>query len=629
MSRPGRLTRSINRQRGFSSASDVCGVERRGAYKASPCPPVGRCEVGDYSSNSACTLGGMRRLPHGTGYLSEGYGAGGHRWAGYRGVDSGRFGSVSSRVDVCGHRGYGTVQGYGTLGGYTACKRDGIQRVCINKSLLTPLCMGVDPQEHQVRSQEKEQMKCLNNQFACFIDKVQCLEQQNKALETKWNLLQQHTMPAARKTLEAYFENYICKLKKQLECLLGEREQLSNKECVAKKLVDEFRCKYEEVINKRMTAEHGFVLAKKDVDYAFLNTEEQEVKVDLLKCQLELLNHVFTEERAQMDCQLCDTSVMVKMDNRRDLDMETIIKNVECCYKEIAQKSKEEVDTLYQTRFQELQEQRGRFCDDLESNKREIAQLTQLIQELQCELDNVKKQVGCLQTDIRDAEQHGDFTLQDGRAKHVELQNALQKAKDELASMLRDYQELLNVKLALDIEIAMYKTLLEGEESRICSGTPVTVAVVTSSCDIAEHFESAAGIGGPRRGLSSRSTGVQPRRRASSVVRPRVQEGVGCFPSAGLSSRSDGFSSQSWGYQSRTVASTAGGPGFSGGVACCPKGGPVPKKGEVNSHIAVCQPGSTANFGPGGCVMRHLGSSPIVGEACPGVGGCDTGVVKP
>lgn len=172
MSRPGRLTRSINRQRGFSSASDVCGVERRGAYKASPCPPVGICEVGDYSSRSACTLGGMRRLPHGTGYLSEGYSARGHRGAGYRGVGSGRFGRVNSRVDVCGHRGYGTVQGYGTLGGYTACKRDGIQRVCINKSLLTPLCVGVDPQEHQVRSQEKEQMKCLNNQFACFIDKV-------------------------------------------------------------------------------------------------------------------------------------------------------------------------------------------------------------------------------------------------------------------------------------------------------------------------------------------------------------------------------------------------------------------------------------------------------------------------
>lgn len=51
-----------------------------------------------------------------------------------------------------------------------------------------------------------------------------------------------------------------------------------------------------------------------------------------------------------MDRQLCDTSVIVKMDNNRDLDMESIIKNVECWYQEIAQKSKEEVDAFYQTR---------------------------------------------------------------------------------------------------------------------------------------------------------------------------------------------------------------------------------------------------------------------------------------
>lgn len=39
-------------------------------------------------------------------------------------------------------------------------------------------------------TQEKEQIKTLDNEFVSFIDKVWHLEQQNKILETKWSLLQ-------------------------------------------------------------------------------------------------------------------------------------------------------------------------------------------------------------------------------------------------------------------------------------------------------------------------------------------------------------------------------------------------------------------------------------------------------
>lgn len=47
-----------------------------------------------------------------------------------------------------------------------------ITAVTVNKSLLAPLNLEIDPTIQAVRTQEKEQIKSLNNRFASFIDKV-------------------------------------------------------------------------------------------------------------------------------------------------------------------------------------------------------------------------------------------------------------------------------------------------------------------------------------------------------------------------------------------------------------------------------------------------------------------------
>ncbi|KAL8163898.1 UNVERIFIED_CONTAM: hypothetical protein K2H54_040426 [Gekko kuhli] len=404
--------------------------------------------------------------------VGGGYGPGG-------GIGGGNFGLVGSEFGG----------GRSTLGFPVRT----IQEVTINQNLLAPLSLEIDANMQKVRREEGEQLKTLNNKFASCIDKVRLLEQQNESLKTKWALLQETGQKISRFSLEELFNSYISNLRIRLDFLVNDERRMVGELNQMQEVVKDYKSKYEDEINKHTTAENGFLTLKNDTDAAYIRNVELHTKITTLTDEINFLR-ILDEEEARELQQITDTSVTLYMDNNRVFDLDSIIAEIKREYEEIAQRSKEEAEFLYQRQYEELQIVTGRHSEDLRKAKHEIAETKRHIQRLQTEHKNLKKLCANLQAGSNEAEEHGELALKDARQKLAELEEALQRAKQNLVQQVKDSQDLLNIKLALDVEIATYMKLLEGEECRLASDGEgvVNIQVVSSNAEVLLEVEAVS-----------------------------------------------------------------------------------------------------------------------------------------
>ncbi|KAK7915753.1 hypothetical protein WMY93_011514 [Mugilogobius chulae] len=308
----------------------------------------------------------------------------------------------------------------------------------VNKSLLAPLNLEIDPSLSMSRAHEKEQIKSLNNRFASFIDKVRFLEQQNKMLETKLELLQGQGV--SRSNVEPLFEAYMAGLRRQMDLVNNDKTKLDGELRNMQGLVEDYKHKYEDEINKRNNLENDFVILKKDVDSAYLVKADLEDKVGALTDEINFLRNVYEEELRELQAN----------GQQRSLNMEQIVADVKAQYEDIAARSREEAEAWYKTKFDQMSVQASQFGDELRIVKGELAEVNRLISRLQSEIEAVKAQRSGLENQLAEAEERGELAVKEAKARTRDLEDALQRAKQDMAvssgSTRLGQQSILNIQ---------------------------------------------------------------------------------------------------------------------------------------------------------------------------------------
>ncbi|XP_074520987.1 keratin, type II cytoskeletal 8-like [Halichoeres trimaculatus] len=315
------------------------------------------------------------------------------------------------------------------------------------------------------KSREKDDMVGLNDKFVRLIDKVKNLEDENKKLDTKLNILkEQEDYNGKIDDIVKQLEN---EMEQQIENLLRDQEKLQADLLKKQEEVDDTKKRYEEELLRKADLENEFILTKKDVDEGHLEAVDLALELEDLMGKLDFLRVGYDEEIKELESQVQNETVILRDDSKRALDMDEIVESVKNQYANIAARTREEAEQWNQKKMDAMVLNAGQHEQEVRDLRREISDMVRLIQRLTGDMEALMRKEDTLKKEINEVRSDGDASLERARGDIAQLEEALRRAKQDLAGQIREHQELMNLKLALDIEIATYRKLLEGEEQRM------------------------------------------------------------------------------------------------------------------------------------------------------------------
>ncbi|KAM6941970.1 keratin 98 [Lycodopsis pacificus] len=314
-----------------------------------------------------------------------------------------------------------------------------------------------------VGANEKATMQNLNDRLASYLDKVRTLEKENDRLEQQIRDWYQsktvvcHDYTSYFATIEDLKDKIRIASRLNAKTVLG----IDN----AKLAADDFKMKYENEQAMRMAVEADIAGLKRLLDEMNLVRMDLESQYEALKDEIIMLKKNHAEELILMRSQM-GGQVNVEVDASPSPDLNNVMSEIREHYESAISKNRKELEAWYQTKITAVEQDVITHTEILVTSRTEIKELKSTLQRLQIELQSHFSMKASLEGTLAETQTRYAAQLSGLQNMVTSLETQLSQLHASIASNKQEYDMLLDLKTRLEMEIAEYRRLLDGEDER-------------------------------------------------------------------------------------------------------------------------------------------------------------------